>query len=474
MDNLRCQRHLMILGLLGFAVLYILRVNLSVAIVAMVGTEQKKKDDIIFKESCPANEKDGSKETVFEGEINWDEKACGEALASFFYGYILTNFAGGRLADRLGGKRVFGFGVFLTSVLAFLLPAAARNSKEWFNIIRLFQGMTEGVTFPSINSLMSSWVQPSRRSLFMSRIAGGSLLGTVIIFPMGGWLAQTTFGWPSIFYTSGAIGLLWCVAWYHTVADHPNDHPYVTEEEKLLILKEIGNDKSRDEAKSVPWGSIFTSLPFLATIVAHFGSNFGFYFLLTELPTYLSTVHHFNMRNNGLISSLPYLFMWLFSVSYGSFIHYLTTNKIMPIYIARTMSNAIGMYVPMALLICISYAGCSSGVAVSIICFAVSMSAATQCGYLCSFQELAPNYAGTLTGISNTVASIPGFLAPIITSAIIEGQPTIEQWNKIFMVASFIYFVTGTFNLLFMSSEVQPWNSYTRLGTNAGRIVKNI
>ncbi|KAK7073883.1 hypothetical protein SK128_010643, partial [Halocaridina rubra] len=36
--------------------------------------------------------------------------------------------------------------------------------------------------------------------------------------------------------------------------------------------------------------------------------------------------------------------------------------------------------------------------------------------------ELAPNFAGTLTGISNTLATIPGFLAPVITGAIINNQ----------------------------------------------------
>lgn len=37
-------------------------------------------------------------------------------------------------------------------------------------------------------------------------------------------------------------------------------------------------------------------------------------------------------------------------------------------------------------------------------------------------QELAPNFAGTLTGISNTLATIPGFLAPEVTGAIINNQ----------------------------------------------------
>lgn len=37
----------------------------------------------------------------------------------------------------------------------------------------------------------------------------------------------------------------------------------------------------------IPWKAIATSLPFWAIMVAHFSENWGFYTLLTELPSYL-------------------------------------------------------------------------------------------------------------------------------------------------------------------------------------------
>lgn len=52
--DLQCQYNLMILGLLGSAVMYLLRVNLSVAIVAMVSHPQETEKKH-FKESCPSN-----------------------------------------------------------------------------------------------------------------------------------------------------------------------------------------------------------------------------------------------------------------------------------------------------------------------------------------------------------------------------------------------------------------------------------
>lgn len=39
-----------------------------------------------------------------------------------------------------------------------------------------------------------------------------------------------------------------------------------------------------------------SSLHFWAILVAHTGYNWGFYMLLTELPTYMSTVLHLDMK----------------------------------------------------------------------------------------------------------------------------------------------------------------------------------
>ena len=45
----------------------------------------------------------------------------------------------------------------------------------------------------------------------------------------------------------------------------------------------------------VPWKEIFKSLPVWAVIMAHFTENWGFYTFLTELPTFLNDVLHYDM-----------------------------------------------------------------------------------------------------------------------------------------------------------------------------------
>ncbi len=49
----------------------------------------------------------------------------------------------------------------------------------------------------------------------------------------------------------------------------------------------------------IPWSGILTSAPVWAIVVAHSGNNFGFYLLLTEMPTYLRTILGFPIEEVG-------------------------------------------------------------------------------------------------------------------------------------------------------------------------------
>ncbi|XP_076047077.1 putative inorganic phosphate cotransporter isoform X2 [Oratosquilla oratoria] len=454
------QRHVLaLLGFLGFFMVYAMRVNLSVAIVAMVKSDRHRNTiRLPANDSCPAPvvEKKSNAEEL-TGEFDWDERTQGIILGCFFYGYLLTNFIGGRMAEKFGGRLVFGLGVVLTSALTIVSPLAAHVSTNSFILIRILEGMTEGVTFPAVNSLLASWIPPNERARAVTLIFGGSLFGTVVTLPISGWLCQTHWGWPSVFYFFGVLGLAWGWLWFQLAHDTPDQHPTISLEEKLHIKHSIGGHK-KSQALPVPWRAIFTSPPALSLFVVHVGNNWGFYCLLTELPTYLKNIQHFDIKSNGIVSAIPYLLMWTFSLFISSFMDKMLMNKVLTLGQIRKLSMAIGHYIPMLALIWMSSVGCNPYLAVAIITVTIGMSGAVYSGYMCSFQDLAPNFAGTLTGISNTLATIPGFLAPIVTGLIINNQQTLSRWRQVFLLAAGVYAIACTVFQIFMSSDIQPWN----------------
>ena len=76
-----------------------------------------------------------------QGPFTWDAIIQGVLLASYFYGYLVTQVLGGRLAELLSAKWTFGVSVFLNVLLALLSPPAAWLGWGYLLAIRILQGM---------------------------------------------------------------------------------------------------------------------------------------------------------------------------------------------------------------------------------------------------------------------------------------------------------------------------------------------
>jgi ACS family sodium-dependent inorganic phosphate cotransporter len=127
-----------LLAFFGFCVIYMLRVNLSVAVVAMTANKTHTLED-------------GS--IMIYPDFSWDSTTQGFILGSFFYGYIITQIPGGFLATKYGGKRVFLAGIAATSVLTLLTPLFAKAGTGYLITTRILEGLFEGMTYPSIHAI---------------------------------------------------------------------------------------------------------------------------------------------------------------------------------------------------------------------------------------------------------------------------------------------------------------------------------
>lgn len=57
---------------------------------------------------------------------------------------------------------------------------------------------------------------------------------------VGGEIAESSVGWPGIFYFSGMFGVVWCVVWYFFASNSPEECPRISQEEKEAIQESIG------------------------------------------------------------------------------------------------------------------------------------------------------------------------------------------------------------------------------------------
>jgi predicted MFS family arabinose efflux permease len=92
---------------------------------------------------------------------------------------------------------------------------------------------------------------------------------------------------------------------------------------------------------SPPWRAIFSSKRVWAIIVAHVAQNYGFYTLLNELPTYMKQILHFDIKENSLLSAVPYLAMWFMSIGGSLVADYLRKRGTLSTTATRKSFNSI-------------------------------------------------------------------------------------------------------------------------------------
>ncbi|XP_042203100.1 sialin-like [Homarus americanus] len=447
---------------------YSTRVNLSIAIVAMVGPTSNNGTNETLPDTCPAPDDDGDSGGIdVQGEFNWDEQTQGLVLGAFYWGYATTNFVGGRAAEYLGGRLVLGMSLLLSSLLTLFNPLCASLSKELFIAIRIVQGIVQGVTYPSLGLLVVSWIPPKEKAILASIVYTGSQAGAVLPLAAGGWLCNSGFlgGWPSLFYVFGGLGLVCTVFWFLLVHNSPSTHPRISPAELRYIQSSQSSFKT-SKLEVIPWKAIINSRPMWAASVIALGTNFSFFVLLSEMPTYFSNIQHLDIYSNGMVSALPYFIYWVFSIVWGIFMGILTQRGLLSVTWVRKISTNVAIFVSSAALVGLCFVNCDSTLAMAALCVSVGSCGASYSGSSLTEQDIGPSLVGTLVGINNTLTSITGFLAPIITGIIINGHQTLTRWKIVFIVTIIVNVSTNIFYNFFMSADVQPWNNPpTRLHT---------
>ena len=72
--------------------------------------------------------------------------------------------------------------------------------------------------------------------------------------------------------------------------------------------------------------------------------------------------------------------------------------------------------------------------------------------------DLAPPFAGTLFGLSNTIGNMNGFLAPQLGAYIIrDNEYTIDGWSNVWWTCLVLQIIGGSFYAAVASADRQPW-----------------
>jgi len=403
-------------GLCSFAtfICYIDRVNISIAIIPMAE------------------------------EFGWDQATKGLIMSSFFVGYLLTQIAGGWLADRFGGKLVLGFGVLFWSAFTIITPVAAFAGLPLLLLSRVGMGLGEAVTFPSIYSLFSRWLPITERTRAIGLNTSAIPLGTVfalVVTP----IIVLSLGWEWAFYLFGLVGIVWFALWSWLAATEPSDHPRVSAEELSLI----GSGQS-DEAviQAPPIRAMLGSKAVWAIVVSHFCSNWGGYVLLSWLPLYFFEGLGVDFAAVGIVTMIPAIASVLALNTAGWVTDKLISGGL-DLTFVRKLMQTIGFGGGAVVLAVVGYLESVSW-AIALMSVGNILGAFALGGWGSNHMDIAPRHAGTLMGITNTAGTLPGIIGVYASGLILQWT---GSWILVFQVAAAINAFGLVFYLVFARTE---------------------
>jgi ACS family D-galactonate transporter-like MFS transporter len=237
----------------------------------------------------------------------------GFIFSAFAWTYAFFQIPGGWLVDRVAPRLLYGAICALWS-----LATVAQGLSRTFLVLigfRLLLGLFEAPTFPICNKLVTRWFPETERARVIGFYTSGQYIGLAFLTPLLA-LAQSHFGWRSVFFITGGIGLAWSAIWYLCYRDPWNSRRL--DDVELEHLRRGG--AWLDEAASVGVARR-VSLADLRAVLAHrslwaiylgqFALNAVPWFFLTWFPTYLVRERHIDLLHAGYFSSLPFFAAFL-------------------------------------------------------------------------------------------------------------------------------------------------------------------
>ncbi|MCU1257302.1 MAG: major facilitator superfamily 1, partial [Bryobacterales bacterium] len=234
---------------------------------------------------------------VLRQKLHFGDIEYSRMVTAFLLAYTIGNAISGSMIDRLGTR--WGYAVcMLWWSAASLLHAFARSAFS-LGACRFLLGIGEAGNWPAAVKVVAEWFPDRERALASGVFNSGSSIGAMIAPPLVAWIVLR-FGWPSAFFSIGAIGFVWVAIWLRFYFTPP------------AVKKEA-------LAPPPPTMGLLRERFVWSLMLAKIFFDPAWYFYIFWFPQYLSSVRHFDLAKIGIYGWIPFLTADVGNLAGGAF-----------------------------------------------------------------------------------------------------------------------------------------------------------
>lgn len=365
-------------------------------------------------------------------ELGLDPVAMGYILSAFAWAYVLGQIPGGALLDKFGSKRIYVISLVVWSLFTALQGFAGfftgLAAATVFFAMRFAVGLGESPSFPANARIVAAWFPGSERGTASAIFNSAQYFSLVAFAPLMGWLAHT-FGWRSVFWVMGAVGLV-AAAVFVKLIHSPLTHPAVNQAEVDYI--EAGGGLVRMEEASASNGAAFTwanvkqvlsSRMLLGVYLGQYCINVLTYFFVTWFPIYLVKARGMSIMEAGFTAAAPALCGFIGGV-FGGVMSDMLLKRTGSLDIARKTPLLIGMLLATCIMACVWIE--QEWLVVVVMALAFFGKGVASLGWAVVSDTSPKEMAGVTGGVFNTFGNAAGIVTPIVIGYIVQATGSFD------------------------------------------------
>ena len=355
-------------------------------------------------------------------ELGINAALMGLMFSVFSWSYVVSQIPGGLFLDRFGSKVTYFLSMTFWS-LCTLAQGLVHGIAPLF-AFRLGLGVAESPCFPTNSRVVATWFPQSERAMATGTYTVGEYIGLAFFSPFL-FALMGAFGWRSLFYVVGAVGLVFGLVWWFCYRE-PRDHPAANAAELDYI--EAGGglthrknsvDETKPQSSGFEWrtiGQLLKHRQLTGICLGQFAGNSTLVFFLTWFPTYLATERHMAWLKIGFFAIMPFIAASIGVMFGGTFSDWLLRRGVSP-NVARKLPIIAGLLLASTIVLA-NYVESNVTVIVilSVAFFAQGMAAL---GWTL-VSDIAPDgLLGVTGGIFNFAANLAGIITPLAVGLIV-------------------------------------------------------
>lgn len=370
-------------------------------------------------------------------DLGLSNMQMGYVFSMFALAYGIFEIPMGWLGDRLGQRKM------LTRIVAcwsaFTVLTGMAGGYLTMLSVRFAFGAAEAGGFPAMARCLARWFNTADRARATGTMWMGTRLGAAIGIPLAavliGW-----FGWRVTFAICGAAGGCWCVFFWRWYRDDPAQHPAMDASDLTYLYQDTDLSRARGDSDT-PWKRLLTSVNLWSFFWMYFATSYGFWFLLTWLPSYLIQQYRIPAQRSGFYAALPLAVGAAGNVIGGTLSDWLVRRTGSLVWGRRVVglggylmaaggfAAAAVMQTPFVAILCLMLAEFGMDLAVP-----VAWAACLEAG---------KDFGGTTTAFMNTASSISAFISPLAAAWMFTRfgsfQAMLISAGAVYLVASVLW-----------------------------------